>query len=81
MEIKDTVDLMNSSDFKERFIAEYWQLKNRYDKLHSLVVKYDANKLSYKPMCPIDLLKNQLSHMGAYLYCLEVRAHIEGIIL
>ena len=38
-ELKDTVDLMNSSDYKERFQAEYLQTKNRYNKLHKMLVK------------------------------------------
>lgn len=79
MELKETVELMNSSDYKERLIAEYWQTKSRYEKLHNLVVKHDANKLDFELSCPIDLLKEQLSYMGRYLYCLEVRAQIEEI--
>lgn len=33
MELKDTVEMMTSSDYKERFKAEYYQLKLRYNKL------------------------------------------------
>lgn len=29
MELKDTIELMNSSDYKERFKAEYLQVKIR----------------------------------------------------
>lgn len=29
-ELKDTIELMNSSDYKDRFKAEYYQLKIRY---------------------------------------------------
>lgn len=36
MELKDTIELMNSSDYKERFKAEYLQVKIRYDKLHKI---------------------------------------------
>lgn len=77
--LEDTIDYMRSSDYKERFIAEYWQTKIRYDRLHELVVKYDANVINFKPNCPIELLKKQLSFMGNYLYILEVRAKIEDI--
>ena len=31
MVLKDTIDLMTSEDYKERFLAEYQQLKIRYD--------------------------------------------------
>ena len=34
MELKDTVELINSTDYNERFTAEYLQTKIRYDKLH-----------------------------------------------
>ena len=75
----DTVELMNSNDYRDRFKAEYYQTKIRYDKLHKTVIKYEANKLEFKPTCSIELLKRQLSHMGQYLYDLEVRAEIEDI--
>ena len=78
-DLNGTISLMQSSDYKERFIAEYYQTKIRYDKLHKTVVKYEANKLEFKPTCSIELLKRQLSHMGQYLYDLEVRAEIEDI--
>lgn len=79
MELKDTVTMMNSADYKERFKAEYLQTKIRYDKLHKMVVKYEAGKLSFEPSCSLELLKEQKGAMGKYLYALEVRAEIEGI--
>ncbi len=79
MELKDTVELMLSDDYKERFKAEYYQTKIRYEKLHKMVVKYDAGTLDFDPSSDIDFLKLQASNMGQYLYCLEVRAEIEGI--
>lgn len=30
MTLKDTVEMMNSDDYKERFKAEYYQLVTRY---------------------------------------------------
>ena len=80
-ELKDTVSLMNSSDYKERFVAEYVQLKIRYIKLHNMVVKYEAGKLDFKPNCTLELLKHQKSLMGQYLYVLEMRAQIENVVL
>ena len=74
-----TVEGMLSSDYKERFKAEYQQTKIRYDKLHAMLAKADAGKLEFKPTCPLDLLRRQAAAMGQYLYCLEVRAQIEGI--
>lgn len=79
MKLADTAALMNSADYKERFVAEHQQTKIRYDKLHRMIVKHDAGTLDFKPACPIELLRQQKSCMGQYLYCLEVRAEIEGI--
>lgn len=81
MELKDTCYFMMDENYIARFKAEYWQTKIRYNKLHKLIVKYDAGTLPFKPDCPIELLKDQKKHMGLYLYDLEVRAEIEGICL
>ena len=81
MELKDTIELMNSEDYKDRFRAEYWQTKIRYDKLHNMIVKYEADTLTFEPKCSLDLLKQQKSSMGNYLYALEIRAEIEDICL
>lgn len=79
MDIKDTIELMSSSDYKERFKAEYYQTKIRYEKLHKMVVKYEAGTLGFELNCPIELLRTQKKNMGEYLYCLEIRAQIEKI--
>lgn len=78
-EFDATVEGMLSTDYKKRFKAEYQQTKIRYEKLHKMLVKADAGKLEFKPSCPLDLLREQKANMGKYLYCLEVRAQIEGI--
>ena len=39
MELKGTVDLMTSEDYKERFKAEYLQTKIRYESLHKMLTK------------------------------------------
>jgi hypothetical protein len=79
MELKDTINLMQSTDYKERFKAEYNQTKIRYRKLHAMIIKYEAGTLEFELTCPIDLLKDQSTCMGNYLYDLEIRAEIEGI--
>lgn len=79
MELKDTIEMMQSSDFKERFIAEYQQVKIRYDKLDEMTVKYEAGTLPFTPNCSLELLKEQKKHMGNYIRCLKIRAEIEGI--
>ena len=81
MELKDTIELMTSDDYKDRFRAEYWQTKIRYDKLHKLhkmLVRYDAGTLSFEPT-NISLLREQAAAMWNYLYYLEIRAEVEKI--
>ena len=46
-------------DYKLRMINEYKELKGKYDRLHRMLVKYDAGKLDFTPTCPIDLLRKQ----------------------
>lgn len=78
MELKDTIELMTSEDYKDRFIAEYQQTKIRYDKLHKMLVRYDAGTLTFEPT-NISLLREQAAAMGRYLYLLEERAELEQI--
>lgn len=77
--LRDTIDLMNSDDYKERFIAEYMQLKIRYGSLHKMLIKHDAGTLNFTPTCDISILEDQACHMGYYLRQLEVRAEVEKI--
>ena len=89
MELVETVEMMKSEDYKERFKAEYHQTKIRYEKLKQFNNKIEAaSRTMYghdvkiempKHDCPEDLLKEQQRAMGEYLHCLEVRAVIEGI--
>lgn len=77
--LADTISWMNSSDYKERFLAEYWQTRIRYDKLHDMIVKYEGGSLNFTPTCTLDLLKEQKAHMGMYLNSLEIRSVVEKI--
>lgn len=79
MELKDTVEMMVSSDYKERFRAEYFQLKIRINGLRNMLKKYKAGTLTFKPSCSYDLLNGQLKSMEMYATYLEERADIEGI--
>jgi hypothetical protein len=89
MEFKDTIEMMMSDDYKERFKAEYHQTKIRYERLKKFNTKIEAARateygldrkaLMPKHDCPEDLLRNQQNVMGNYLHILEVRAVIEGI--
>ena len=79
MELKDTIELMKSDDFKDRFRAEYYQTKIRYDKLDDMTVKYEANALNFTPKCSLELLNEQKEYMAYYLRCLKIRAELEGV--
>lgn len=65
--------------WQERMKQEYRETKERYEKLHRMVTKYEAGVLEFTPNCSIDLLKQQKRHMGEYLHDLEIRAEIEGV--
>lgn len=77
--LNDTVILMKSNDFKERFRAEYYQLKIRYDGLKSMLEKHKNGTLSFEPKCPISIFESQLDIMKDYIVVLEKRAKIENI--
>ena len=79
IELKDTIELMTSEDYKDRFKAEYYQAKIRRDKLHTMLMKAYAGKLEFEPSCPLDYLAQQKVHMEQYIDTLIVRAYIEGI--
>lgn len=62
-----------------RFCKKYAELKSRYEKLHRMVIKYEAGTLDFEPNCSLKLLKRQAKAMGEYLYILEIRSEIEHI--
>ena len=79
MELIDTVDLMTSDNYKDRFMAEYYQVKIRYQKLKSILDKYEEGTLDFEPSCSISLLMIQREIMEDYLNVLQDRAIIENI--
>jgi hypothetical protein len=92
MTLKDTCEMMCSEDYKERFRAEYYQLKERYERLRAFNIKIEAAKWAScsderldietpKHDCPDQLLREQEEAMSEYLKVLEIRAVLEGIVL
>lgn len=79
MELKDTVEMMLSSDYKERFKAEYWQLKIRYDKLQKMMADWNKNKLDFTPTCAYGTYVCQLLAMEDYMALLRSRAEQEEV--
>ncbi|WP_295218219.1 hypothetical protein [Ruminococcus sp.] len=79
MELADTIEMMNSSDYKERFKAEYYQLVIRFNKLKSMLERWDRGELNFNPTCPRGIYNFQVKAMADYIACLETRAAIENI--
>ena len=77
--LNEIVQLMNSKDFKERFKAEYFQLKIRKNDLKNMLIKYKNKELPFTPNCSYELLHTQLVYMECYANVLEERAKIENI--
>lgn len=81
-ELKETIGLMNSKDYKKRFVAEYWQTKIRYEKLKNFCDKIEVGYVTHNEPehdCPLDMLREQQRLMGQTLHILELRAIIENI--
>ena len=73
MELKDTVDLMLSDDWKDRLKAEFLQSKLRYEQLLRLISDLKAGKTTfdYRSKLNIDLFCRLEEDMCDYLYTLE----------
>jgi len=78
-DLKETVDLMLSADYKERFVGEYVQLHIRYNKLCAMCAKWDAGELDFTPTCPREIYSEQMVLENKLLALLEKRAEIEGV--
>ena len=79
MELKETVEMMNSADYKERFKAEYMQVVIRYKKLANMLEKWDKGELQFTPTCPRSTYNMQVRAMTDYIAVLEARAVMEKV--
>ena len=79
MELKETVKMMSSSDYKERFKAEYYQVVIRYQKLKTMLQKLDNGELNFNPTCPRSTYNMQIKAMADYIAVLEARAVMEWV--
>ena len=75
----ETVGMMSSEDYKERFKAEYLQLKIRMHGLSSMLQGYREGTLTFVPSCSYDLLNAQFKAMALYASFIEDRAKVEDI--
>ena len=78
-ELAKTCEQMVSPDYKERFKAEYIQLKNRLEGLRRMLDAWDNGTLTFTPTCPRDLYDVQEYAMRMYLDVLKRRATIEEV--
>lgn len=74
-----TIDLRTSPDWKQRMKGEYLSLKEKTEKLHKALIKWDAGTVVPQCNTPIEVLQTQYKHMTNYLNTLEVRMELEGI--
>lgn len=81
MKLAETVEMMNSTDCKDRFKAEYYQLAIRYKGLKAMLDKWDNGTLQFEPTCPRSTYNMQIKAMADYLAVLEARAVMENIVL
>ena len=79
MKLIDTVPLMNSEDYKDRFKAEYYQVFICFVKLNSMIEKWDKDELDFEPTCPYSTYEMQIKAMRDYISVLEARAVMENI--
>lgn len=78
-DLKDTIEMMDSEDYKERFKAEYYQVVIRYRKLSAMLDKWDNDQLEFTPICPRSTYNMQITAMTDYIAVLEARAVMEGV--
>lgn len=79
MKLYETIEMMNSTDFRERFKAEYYQLSIRLDGLLAMLTKWENGALDFTPKCSKETLEKQVGFMQGYKKILELRADIEEI--
>lgn len=77
--LNETVELMTSSDYKERFKAEYYQLELRYLALKKMLADWDNGSLSFTPASNREIYNFQLDAMSQYMNLLSRRAKDEEI--
>ena len=77
--LKDTTEMMQSSNYKERFKAEDWQLAVRFNSLQEMLTKWDDGILEFSPTCPRSTYSLQAKAMSEYMSVLEARAVMENV--
>lgn len=76
--LNQTVKLMTSEDYKERFKGEVLQLCIRINKLRNTLSYIHAGTCDFTPTCSTELLEAQLAAMEKLLSIYSIRASAEG---
>ena len=79
MELKDTVKLMLSDDWRDRLLAEWRQLKIRHERLVGFIKAAERGKTKFASEEGRKLSKKQRSGMAQYRKVLELRLMEAGI--
>lgn len=79
MTLEETIPLMQSDDWKDRFKAEYWQLKIRLESLITLIQEVEAKRKPLPSKTPLSVYAAQATFMDSYMLWLNKRASKEGI--
>ena len=77
--LEETIELMTSPDYKDRFKAEFEQLSFRINKLDVFLDKWDAGELKTTPKSPREWFERQRQAMADYGQVLAARAIKEEI--
>ena len=78
MELKDTIELMTSADYKARFIAEYEQAVIRIKKLMDFIEAIESGKVAVMYEDQKLLLGAQYGYMVGYIRIMQDRADEKG---
>ena len=77
--MEQTVELMLSDNYKDRFKGEYLQLFYRVEGLAKMLDDWRDGKLNFEPTCDYFVYVEQLKAMTEYLHILHDRAMEEEI--
>ena len=72
--LEETIELMTSPDYKDRFKAEFEQLSFRINKLDAFLDKWNKGELKITPKSPREWFEKQRQAMADYGQVLAARA-------
>lgn len=77
--LEETVDLMLSDNWEDRFKAEYYQLEYRYVALNKSLMEADLSAETAEQTMNLHYRREQLNNMRMYLLSMKTVAAAEGI--